>query len=83
MWCESATRELMKRDMELIRRLLSHIEEHGSDPTDWISDVPFDDVAEAALNYHIWLLADAGYIEAIDLSSADGLCWRPRCLTST
>ena len=72
----------MKRDMELVRRLLAHIEEHASDPTSWLSDLPFPDVAEEVLNYHLWLLADADYISAIDLSSADGMCYRPRCLTS-
>jgi uncharacterized protein DUF2513 len=62
--------------------LLAYIEEHGSDPTDWVEDLRMVDVADGALNYHVWLLADAGYIEAIDLSSSDGMCWRPRCLTS-
>jgi hypothetical protein len=68
--------------MELIRNLLSYVEEHGSDPTGWIDHLLLAGATEEAVNYHVWLLADAGYVAAIDLSDSEGMCYRPRCLTS-
>jgi hypothetical protein len=87
----------MKRDMDLIRSLLLLIEEQGNDPNRWIDPVVeeqgndpnrwidpvvVEGYTEQQIDHHGWLLADGGYISAIDLSTASGSCYRPRCLTS-
>lgn len=69
----------MKRDMDLIRLILIAIEDHP-DPMSWVNiDIP--DHADLEISYHIMLLSQAGYIDANDLSSADGMCWKAKCLT--
>ena len=70
----------MKRDMDLVRRLLLLVEEQGNDRNDWIEHVSVEGYTEKQVNHHVWLLGDGGYIEFIDLS-ADDTCYRPRCLT--
>lgn len=71
----------MKRKMELIRDLLLLIEEQGNDLGRWIEDILVEGNTEAEVNHHIWLLADSGLIKFIDLSTSDGQCFRPYCLT--
>lgn len=71
----------MKRDMNLVREILFAIE-----------DAPYDrrlaklnlgsKVEEEVVSYHVMLLAEAGLIEAQDLSArGGGLDWRPSRLT--
>lgn len=70
----------MKRDMDLARTILLAVEESEEDPTGWIKlDIPDRSAAEVA--YYVMILAEAGLIEAQDLSSADGLAWNPKRLT--
>ena len=58
----------MKRDMDLVRSILLAIEANQNDPFDWIDlDIPGRSPWEVA--YHIMILAEAGLIEAQDLSS--------------
>lgn len=71
----------MKRDMDLVRKLLLFVEEHGNDRHDWINDVPIEGYTEEQITHHIWLLGDGGYMEFIDNSCDDGTCFLPRCLT--
>jgi len=71
----------MKRDMDLVRKLLFLIEEQGNDRNDWIEHVSIDGYTDEQINHHIWLLANGGFIECIDLSADDDTCYRPRCLT--
>lgn len=54
----------MKRDMGLIRTLLESIEDCTGD----FIDLPHDKSA-AEIAYHIWLLRDAGFIEAVEMRS--------------
>jgi hypothetical protein len=69
----------MRLDHDLVRTLLQKI-----------GELPFDgrfhDVSVAGrsgeeISYHVMLLHQAGLIEAIDLGSHDGVCWRPKHLT--
>lgn len=71
----------MKRDMDLIRKLLLLIEEQGHDKIRWIENVEIEGYTEQQISQHVWLLADGGYIEAIDLSNMSRIAHRPRCLT--
>ena len=57
----------MKRDMDLIREILLKIEDYpGSD----MGDIPkIEGYSEAEIYYHVWLLYDAGLIEAYNASA--------------
>lgn len=60
----------MKRNMDLIRELLLHIEDHGNPE---LRDVP--ELEGHSLNvvlYHIKLLIQAGLVTAIDAGTFDG-----------
>lgn len=66
----------MKRDMGLIREILLAMEE-SNEPQGW---VPLDGIpgySDSQKSYHVYLLADAGLIEATDCSSMDGDNWKP------
>jgi len=69
----------MKRDMELIRKILLAIEEDGQGLG--ILDLEFDDYDDEFVSYQIKLLAEAGLITANDCSTRAGLSWRARSLT--
>jgi len=69
----------MKRDMDLIRKILLKIEDI---PYPNISnEFTIQDYHEDQISYHVMLLNEAGLIEAIDFSSHDGLSWIPTRLT--
>ena len=75
----------MKRDMDLARRILLAVESSDADPREWVE---LDFVAEYPKNvvaYHVYLLADAGLIEANKVYSfgPDGYDWLPKHLTSS
>ena len=70
----------MKRNMDLIRRVLIEIEEADNDPDEWI-DLSFAEWSDNAVSYHIKMLHDAGLIEARDLSDLSGSDWRPTSIT--
>jgi len=67
--------------MDLVRQLLLRIEDQGNDMNGWIDDLVVESFTTDQINHHVWLLADGGFITAIDLSSSDGPEFRPRCLT--
>ena len=70
----------MKRDMDLARSILFAVEENEEDPLGWIElDIPDHSAEEVA--YHVMILAEAGLIEAQDLSSMDGFDCKPKRLT--
>ncbi len=69
----------MKRDMDLARQILLELEKAPYDGRLLIVDIA--DYEEEAINYHVLLLAEAGLIEAKDLSSLDGAEWVPTRLT--
>ncbi|WP_404443478.1 DUF2513 domain-containing protein [Sutcliffiella horikoshii] len=69
----------MKRDMELIRTILISIEENNSQ-MGWI-DLDIPEYEDDMISYHVELLNNAGFIEAVDLSSMDGYEWKPKKIT--
>jgi hypothetical protein len=70
----------MKLDHELVREILLAIEECDNDPVEWIS--PFlPEKNEMLVTYHVMVLNEAGFIDAIDLSTLAGTCWLPKRLT--
>ena len=69
----------MKRDMDLVRGVLLRIEELPFDGR--FHDINVDGHSEEEINYHVMLLHEAGFIEAMDLSSTSGICWKPTRLT--
>jgi Hypothetical protein (DUF2513) len=69
----------MKRDMDLMRQILFEVEK-------WPFTGSFDTVlianrSDQEVSYHVYLLADAGLIEAVDASSHSGPRWYPKHLT--
>ena len=73
----------MKRDMELIRKVMLEAEK-SKDPFELI-DPKFEGHNETEISYHIALLADAGLLHGQDRSaigifrwSAGTLTWAPR-----
>lgn len=70
----------MKRDMDLVRSLLVEIEKLPFDGS--FHDVSVPGRSEEEISYHILLMKEAGLIEATDLSSMDGVCWKPVRLTN-
>src|SRR5882672_8557026 len=69
----------MRLDHELVRSLLKKIGELPFDGR--FHDVQVEGHSGEEISYHIMLLEQAGLIEAIDVSSNDGICWRPKHLT--
>ena len=67
----------MKRDMELIREVLLKVEEIPFDGA--FHDICVDGRSPNAIAYHVMLLHEAGFIEAMDL----GVGWKPVRLTYT
>ncbi|MCF6156804.1 MAG: DUF2513 domain-containing protein [Candidatus Brocadia sp.] len=69
----------MKRDMDLVRQILLAIEAH-KDMKQKIK-LEIEGYSEEQIMYHVKILADAGLIEATDVSSFEGICFIPQCLT--
>jgi hypothetical protein len=69
----------MKRDMDLVREVLLKVEELPFDGRFY--DVKIEGRSDDEITYHVMLLHEAGFIEAIDLSTLGGLCWKPKRLT--
>jgi hypothetical protein len=65
----------MKRDMELVREILLKVEELSFDST--FHDIGVAGRSPKEISYHVMLLHEAGFIEAMDL----GVCWKPMRLT--
>lgn len=71
----------MKRDMDLVRKILLEIEEKGNDPLDWFElELPGFTAEQVA--YHVLILQEGGLIDAEDLSSMPkGFSIAPKRLT--
>jgi hypothetical protein len=69
----------MKRDMDLIRAILIEVEKLPFDGS--FHDISVQGYSEEEITYHVLLAHEAGLIEAMDLSSMDGVCWKPKRLT--
>ena len=69
----------MKRDMELVRRVLLEIEQ-STNVDDWI-DLGIEGYSPEEISYHVKILAEAGLLEAQDLTTNDEFEWKPKSLT--
>jgi hypothetical protein len=69
----------MKRDMDLVREILLKVEEVPFDGR--FHDIAVEGRSMDEITYHVMLLQEAGFIEAMDLSSLSGICWKPTRLT--
>jgi hypothetical protein len=69
----------MKRDMDLIRDILMKIEDLPYDGG--FHEIPIEGRSHAEISYHIMLLAEARLIEATNLTTHDGIDWKPKRLT--
>jgi hypothetical protein len=56
----------MKRDLELIRKMVLSIEDA---PSGWAPDLKFDGYSDAQVGYHAYLLIDAGLARGQDAST--------------
>ncbi len=54
----------MKRDMELVRKLLLHIEEEHVYDTIASSDITIEGYSESQIGYHLHIMAAGGLIDA-------------------
>lgn len=69
----------MKRNMNLIRAVLIETEKLPDD--DAFYDISIEGFTEAKISNHVRLCDEAGFIEAQDLTTNDGVCWKPKRLT--
>lgn len=70
----------MKFDKDTVREILLAIEASGQDPREWI-DLEIAGKSSEEVAYHVQLLAEAGFIDAQELSSSDGYDWKAKRLT--
>jgi hypothetical protein len=69
----------VKLDTDLVRQILLEVEELPFDGRFY--DVVIEGHTEGEITYHVMLLHEAGLIEAADLSTLSGVCWKPKRLT--
>ena len=69
----------MKRDLDLVRKILFQVEEKGQ--ARGLVDLEIPGYPPEQIAHHVWLLQDAGLIEAQDLSTSLGFDYRPKKLT--
>jgi hypothetical protein len=69
----------MKLDTDLVRQILLAVEEFPFDGS--FHDVEIEGRTENEITYHVMLLHEAGLLEALDLSTLSGVCWKPTRLT--
>ncbi|RLI51233.1 MAG: hypothetical protein DRP09_19445 [Candidatus Thorarchaeota archaeon] len=71
----------MKRDMELIRKILLQIEKAPYQHTNDTVNLEIEESTNDKINYHVLLLAEAELIEAISFSGDDRVICFPTRLT--
>lgn len=71
----------MKRDMDLVRRLLLAIEQNEDNPMGWLDNYYDGEESPEVISYHIALLADADLVNALDASSMSSYRVNPSRLT--
>ena len=69
----------MKRDMDLVRKILLALEEHSE--ADSIFELTIPDCEQEVVGYHVMLMAEGGLIQAEDVSDMTDCDWWPRRLT--
>lgn len=71
----------MKRDWDLVRRILFEIEEREDAlGPGWIN-LEMEGHSDEKVSYHIMLLDEAGLIDAQNLTSSSAFEWQPKRLT--
>jgi hypothetical protein len=70
----------MKRDMDLVRRILLEVEEKGGDPLGWL-DLSIPGYSPEVVSHHVWLLKQARFLTAQNLSNLEAFDVRPKALT--
>lgn len=73
----------MKRDDELIRKIVLKVEELGDSPTAAINNFRIEGASDEAVNHHVWLLGDAGYMRIRSFSTMQRTYFIPCCLTAS
>ena len=68
----------MKRDMELVRKILFAVEGKGFDDG---LDLQIDGYSDQEISYHIMILDEAGLLKGIEQSATSDLCWFVERLT--
>lgn len=71
----------MQRDMDLVRLILLDVERHEDPVRFFRVDVP--GYSPEYIAHHVKLLAEAGYLEAENLSTLSSFDWQPKALTWT
>ena len=56
----------MKRDLELIRKIILAIEDA---PSGWALDLKIDGFSDAQIGYHAYLLMDASLVKGVDVTT--------------
>lgn len=69
----------MKRDMDLARKILLELEDKPFD-LGWV-ELEIPNSSDDVLSYHVMLLAQAGLLEAQDVSNMTARNWKPKWLT--
>jgi len=69
----------MKRDLDLVRKILFQVEEKGQARGFVDLEIPSHNPEE--ISHHVWLLQNAGLIEAQNLSTNRGIDYRPSKMT--
>jgi hypothetical protein len=71
----------MKRDMELVRKILLRVEADGGLPNQEIRDFTLEGYPREVLVHHLWLLNEAGLLEAKVFKGHTNFDCVPICLT--
>ena len=69
----------MKLDPELVRAILTKVEQLPYDGG--FHSIAIESYSENDITYHVMLLHEAGLIQAQDLTTHDGIAWKPKRLT--
>ncbi|MGD0223084.1 MAG: DUF2513 domain-containing protein [Terriglobia bacterium] len=69
----------MKRDMDLIRAVLIEVEKLPYDGG--FHHISVEGHSEEEVTYHVLLAHEHGLIDAANLTTMDGVCWKPKRLT--
>ena len=70
----------MKRDMELVRKILLETEEASNNPIEWIA-LNIEGYDPEVISYHVKIMKEAGLIEAENLTTLSHFEWQPKSLT--
>ena len=70
----------MKLDKDLVRDILLALENDDEDSFGY-KDLSLDDHTQEEVTYHVCILAEGGFLTAMDLSTLDGYDWRAQRLT--